>query len=249
MKKLFFYFFCILSFYSESIQARTLHAILVADTIHDIRTVTWPDICHWQKELRSIAQHTQMILKEKTFYGHEFNKEVIKDYLKSLAVDEKDSVIFYFSGHGYRTMKKKTPWPYMTFEFYKQGLDLQWITDAIRNKKPQFALVMADCCNNFMELGLFSHETKNIKINLKTFPIHYPGYLQLFSKAKGCIVVSSCSAGQFSYGSRFGGIFTQCFFTSLNHELLEKKPSWKHLLERASGYINHIQRPLCEVYR
>jgi hypothetical protein len=229
--------------------AKTLHAILVADTIHDIGSVTWPDLCHWQNELRVITQHTQMILKEKIFYGSDFSKEKIKSYLKSLTVNEKDSVVFYFSGHGYRTSQKKTPWPFLTFEFYKPGLDIQWITDVIRSKKPQFALVISDCCNNFMEMGFFGSETKNIQINLRQFPPFYPGYDQLFCKAKGCIVISSCSAGQFSYGSRFGGLYTQCFFTSLNRELTEKKPSWKHLLERANGYINHIQRPVCEVYR
>ena len=251
MNKFILFSFCffLLLLPNQTMLAKTLHAILVADTIHDISSITGPDLCHWQKELRIITQNTKMILKEKTFSGSEFNKEKIKKYLKDLSVNEKDSVVFYFSGHGYRTSTKKTPWPFITFEFYKPGLDLQWITDTIRSKKPQFALVMTDCCNNFMELGLFSYETKNIQINLQQFPPHFPGYKQLFCKAKGCIVISSCSAGQFAYGSHFGGLYTQCFFTSLNHELIEKKPSWKHLLQRANGYIRHIQRPICEVYR
>jgi hypothetical protein len=243
----FYLFFLLLP--CQTMVAKTLHAILVADTIHDITSITGPDLRHWQQELRIITQHTKMILKEKIFSGQEFSKEKIKSYLKDLSIAEKDSVVFYFSGHGYRTKTKQTPWPFLTFEFYKPGLDIQWITDTIRSKKPRFALVMTDCCNNFMELGFFSHETKNIHINLPQFPPHFPGYQQLFNKAKGCIVISSCSAGQFSYGSRFGGLYTQCFFTSLNHELTEKEPSWKHLLQRANGYISHIQCPVCEVYR
>lgn len=228
--------------------AKTLHAILVADTIHDIRLVAQPNLCRWQKELQMITKHTKMILKEKIFSGAEFNQEKIKSYLKSLVVGESDSIIFYFSGHGYRTFKKKTPWPFLTFEFYKPGLDIQWVTSTIRSKKPQFALVMSDCCNHFMENGLFGNQTKNVLVNLKLYPPHYPGYQQLFCNAKGCIVVSSCSKGQFSYGSHFGGLYTQCFFTSLNRELKEKKPSWKHLLQRTNGFINHIQRPICIVY-
>lgn len=233
----------------DDLLAKTLHAILVADTIHDISSITQPDLYRWQRELRAIARHTKMELKERTFSGSEFNKEKIKIYLKGLTVSQSDAVIFYFSGHGYRTFQKKTRWPFLTFEFYKPGLDIHWIANTIREKKPQFALVMSDCCNNYMEYGWFGNQTKNIFVNLRQVVPKYTGYEQLFCKAKGCIVVSSCSEGQFSYGSHFGGLYTQCFFNSLSRELQEKQPSWKHLLQRANGFIRHIQRPICEIYR
>lgn len=228
--------------------AKTLHAILVVDTIHDICSVTQSDLRRWQKELRIIAKHTGVILREKNFIGLEFNKEKVKSYIENLKLEESDVIIFYFSGHGYRTFQKKTPWPILTFEFYKPGLDIQWMIDTIRSKKPQFALVMSDCCNNYMEYGFFGNETKNVLINLRQISPQYAGYKQLFCHAKGCIAISSCSEGQFSYGSHQGGLYTQCFFHSLNRELQEKKPSWKHLLQRANGFIKHIQYPICEVY-
>jgi Caspase domain len=242
---------CIIIFllHQQALFAKTLHAILVADTVHDIRAITQPDLCRWQKEIRMITQHTKMVLREKIFCGSDFNKEKIKNYLTDIHVEDSDSVVFYFSGHGYRTHQKKTPWPFLTIEFYKSGLDIQWIANVIRSKKPQFALVMSDCCNNFTENGLYGQETKNIVVNLKNGPPQYTGYQQLFGKAKGCIVISSCSEGQFSYGSYLGGLYTQCFFSSLYRELREKRPSWKNLLERANGFIHHIQRPICEVYR
>lgn len=252
MKSSFFLFFmcvCVWLFPSQILIAKTLHAILVADTIHDLNAVTQADLQRWQKELRVITQHTQMILKEKIFTGSEFNQQKIKNYLENFTLDEQDSVVFYFSGHGYRTKTKTTPWPFMTFEFYKPGLDIQWVLDKIREKKPQFALVMSDCCNNFMELGWFGRETKNIRLRLRRPAPYFPNYQQLFCNAQGCVVVASCSAGQFSYGSRFGGLYTQCFFSSLGHELLEKNPSWKNLLQRVNGYITHIQKPVCEIYR
>lgn len=247
-------FLLVLSFFAffwpiEVLFAKTLHAILVADTIHDIRSVTQPDLSRWQKEVRSITKNAKMILQEKIFSGANFSKEKITGYLKNLKIEKNDAVIFYFSGHGYRTMQKKTQWPFLTFEYYKPGLDVHWIANTIRSKKPQFALVMADCCNNYMENGMFGKETKNILINLKQVSPKTSGYTHLFSNAKGCIVVSSCSQGQFSYGSQFGGLYTQCFFTSLSRELHENKPSWKNLLQRTNGFIGHIQRPLCEVYR
>lgn len=249
------FFILILCFFSffwpiNFVSAKTLHAVLVADTVHDnIRSITQPDLVRWRNELKIIARHTNMILKERVFSGSDFNKERIRSYLEDMRVENLDAVIFYFSGHGYRTFQKKTPWPFLTFEFYQPGLDIQWITNTIRKKKPQFALVMSDCCNNYMEYGLLSNETKNVVVKLKQSLPQYSGYKQLFCNAKGLIVVSSCSEGQFSYGSHMGGLYTQCFFNSLSRELQEKKPSWKNLLQRANGFIKHIQLPICEVYR
>lgn len=251
MNHLFLFIFCLLVnlCHTNSIQAKTLHAILVADTIHDIRSVTQNDLKLWQKELRVISQHTKMNLKERIFSGVEFSKKKVGDYLQNLSVDEDDSVVFYFTGHGYRTYQKKTPWPFITFEYYKQGMDIHWVADLIRMKKPQFSLVMTDCCNNYAEHGLFGRETKNISVQLSFFSPRCQGYEQLFCRAKGCIIISSCSEGQFSYGSNNGGLYTRCFFASLNHELRMTKPSWKHLLQRANEYINQIQKPICKVYR
>ncbi|MFI0434610.1 MAG: caspase family protein [Parachlamydiaceae bacterium] len=251
MTKCFFLFLSFFWFlwFDNAIYGKTIHAILVADTIHEIQHVTQPDLYRWQSEVRLIATHSKMSLKEKIFAGQEFNKEKIKGYLKHLKIEKDDSIIFYFSGHGYRTLSKKTPWPFLTFEYYKHGLDVQWVVNTIRSKQPQFSLVMSDCCNNFMENGMFGTETKHVIVNLKETAPEYSGYPQLFNNAKGCVVISSCSEGQFSYGSDLGGLYTQCFFASLKKELKEKKPSWKRLLERANGLIGHIQRPICEVYR
>lgn len=248
-KKLFtFLFYSYLLFSYQEIQAKTLHAIIVTDTIHDIAFASIPDLKQIQRELRSVSKSTHMVLQEKTFSGSDFQKHQVKSYLNQLSLGSKDAVVFYFSGHGYRTREKSYPWPTLNFEFYKPGIDLKWVADTIRNKKPQFALIMADCCNNYTEQG-FNNETKQIRISLPLQSPKHEGYDQLFNKAKGCIVVCSSSPGQFSYGSRFGGLFTQCFMASLKQETNEAVPSWKRLLERAFSYIKNIQKPVCEVFQ
>lgn len=250
MNKISIYILLLIGFIlpSQTITAKTLHAILVADTIHDISSITRPDLAKWQQELKEISKHTQMTLKEKSFSGREFQKDLVSNYIKELNVEADDAVVFFFSGHGYRTAQKNTASPFLMFEFYKQGIDLKWVFDTIKAKKPRFALILSDCCNNYVERG-FSNEGKNIQINLRTIQPYNQGYKQLFCNAKGYILISSCSPGQFSYGSRFGGLYTQCFFVSLNKELSEKTPSWKNLLQRTNGYINHIQKPVCEISR
>lgn len=236
------------NFFVSTVTAKTIHSILVTDNIHDISFITQADLRILQAELRTISKHTGSILKEKTFCGSEFRKDQVIHYLKNLTVESTDSIVFYFSGHGYRTKDKKTPWPYLSFELYKIGLDQQWIADTIWKKKPQFALILADCCNNFAEKGI-QRETKHIQINLHRKAPQYSGYKQLFVNAKGCVVVCSSSEGQFSYGSQLGGVFTQCFLASLNKEIAEPKPSWKNLLERTCSYIKQVQKPICKIYK
>jgi hypothetical protein len=249
MKK-YFRFSIILFIISISLRqaliASTLHAIFVTDTIHDINSITIPDLIRWQKELQVAAKSTNMILKEVCFDGERFKKGLVIDYLKALSLHSDDAVIFIFSGHGYRTKGKQSAWPFLMFEFDKEGIDLKWIHETIREKKPRFSLILGDCCNNDLEKGFVS-EDKNIFVNLRLIPSKYEGYKQLFGRAKGHILICSCSPGNFSYGSHLGGLYSQCFFVSMNRELSEKSPSWKKILERANGYIQHVQTPICEI--
>lgn len=247
MKNYLLFFLLLASLLTQEVSAKTLHAILVADTVSNISEITRPDLKNIQQELKTIAKHTKATLKEKIFSGSNFKKDVLIDYLNELKVESSDVVFFYFSGHGYRTMEKTNAWPFLAFELYKSGIDLQWIADTIWTKKPQFALVMSDCCNNYAERG-FNPPQKKVLFNLHRIPPYYQGYDQLFSKAKGCVVMSSCSAGQYSYGGNFGGIFTTCFLASMNKEIAKPTPSWKSLMERTSSYIKHIQKPICQVY-
>jgi hypothetical protein len=236
-----------LLFLPKYLSGGTIHAVLVIDTINDISHITNSDLNNVQSELTTITGHTQMILKEKTFVGSEFNREKVWSYLKELKVESDDVIFFYFSGHGYRTHQKKSKLPLITFELFKQGIDLKDIADEIRGKKARFSLVMADCCNNFLERG-FRNQQKNVVVNLHHTTPNQQGLQKLFLQAKGCIVISSSSAGEFSYGSRYGGLYTQCFLASLKRETCQSNPSWATLLKRAYGYIARIQKPIYEVY-
>jgi hypothetical protein len=248
MKQLLFFLMLFCCFFDKC-EAKTIHAILVVDTVHaDVSFMTRMDLKNVQAELRNVAKHTQAILKEKMFIGREFSKVYLTTYLQSIQFDPNDSVFFYFSGHGYRTMQKATSWPYLSFDLYKVGLDMQWIVDKIQSKKPRFALILADCCNNYAERGI-NREIKNIYINLYKIAPRVEGYRQLFINAKGCVAICSSGTGQFSYGSHLGGLFTLCFLSSLNKEIAQGQPSWKNLLQRAYSYIGRIQKPICKVYR
>lgn len=247
MRNFFFLLLFVCCTIGQQANAKTIHAILVADTVGNISDMTRVDLKNIREELKTIATHTKVPLKEKIFSDTKFKKDVVVDYLTQMKVDASDVVIFYFTGHGYRTADKTSHWPYLAFELYKTGIDLEWVADTIRDKKPQFALVMSDCCNNYAERG-FNPPTKKVFFNFRRIPPYFQGYNQLFAKAKGCLVMSSCSAGQYSYGCGYGGVFTTCFLASMNKEIAEPTPTWKSLMERTNSYIKDIQKPICKVY-
>jgi hypothetical protein len=249
MKQKFLFIFIIsFSLFFKEATAKTIYSILIADTINENEFATKPDMQAIQGELHHFCRQARIPLKEKVFLGSDFKRTKIESYLTSLKVDSSDTIVFYFSGHGYRTQDQKTPWPCLNFEFYQPGIDLKWVVDCIRQKRAQFALIMADCCNNFMDRG-FDNESKFIQMNLPYYQPYYPGYQPLLLNSKGCLVVCSSSIGQFSYGSKMGGLFTQCFLSSLTQESHQSKPNWKLLIERASSYIKDVQKPIYAIYQ
>lgn len=237
----------ICSFFTVSeIQAKTMHAILIADTVNNITEITKPDIAIVQRELKQAAYYTKLHLKEKYFYGRDFNPNKVMSYIQQLKIEPSDVIVFYFSGHGYRTQNKSTHWPNLNFEFNQPGLDFKILADAIKAKNARLSLIFADCCNNFVEQG-FEPTPKAIDVNLPLKKINPQGYRRLFLEARGCIATCSSSPGEFSYGSHFGGLYTQCFLASLNHELANPNPNWKNIISKASSYVKHIQKPISEM--
>lgn len=246
-KYLIFILYIILIFNSEKGFGKTLHTVLVADTVNEIGFATAPDIKQIQREMRVIAQKSQMKINEKIFWGSNFDKRYVESYLTQLNVDSTDTVVFYFSGHGYRTYQKITHWPNLNFNFNQPGMDLKWVIDTIRSKNPQFAFIVADCCNNYIEQGADARPT-SLQVDLHAKTPRYAAYTQLFANSKGCIAVCSSSPGQFSYGSKLGGLFTKCFLTQLTHESNRTDPNWKHLMDKTIHLIQKVQKPICEIY-
>lgn len=234
---------CLLFAISE-VQAKTIHAILVADTVNNITEVTEPNITLFQQELRQVCKHTQLGLKEKIFVGKDFNSDKIMAHLQGLQIDPSDVIFFYFSGHGFHAHQKKSHWPNM--EFYRNEFDFEKVINVVKAKQARLSLVFADCCNNYHEQANEA-VPRNINVNLENKRINPEGYRRLFLDAKGCIAVCSASPGQFSYGCHKGGLYTQCFLTSLNHELANPNPNWKSLLDRASKFIGRVQKPIAQL--
>ena len=75
-----------------------------------------------------------------------FRLETITDAVNSLDCTPEDGVVFYYSGHGFRSESKESIWPAMALGHtpYGQikGLDIDWVYSALHDKSPRFLMVI-----------------------------------------------------------------------------------------------------------
>lgn len=233
----------------NELPAVDLHAVIVVDTIGDLRTFTRPDLDNIRTEVRTIAATTGLHLKEKILADGLFEQKAVVDCIRDLKVKSQDVVLFYFSGHGYRTRVKDTCWPFLYFGCRHQTIDLNYIANVLRSKHPRFALVIADCCNNYIEERDLSPDNETVSASFSWEAISDQGYRRLFLESKGLVIVAGCREGEYSYGCHRGGFFTNYFLMSLNRELSSPRPGWDNLLKRTSYYIGNLQTPRYMIYK
>jgi hypothetical protein len=145
-------FIAMSAFSPFTIEAANLHAIIVADTTDEsIGDSTTVDCSNMRAEMKKIAHFTKLDLKETTIEGEDVVPGKVLDKLDNLDIQSDDVVIFYFSGHGYRTDgKKDSPWPNLFFSRVEKGIDFELIGKRLEQHDPRLLLVIADVCNSII---------------------------------------------------------------------------------------------------
>lgn len=135
--------------------------------------------------------------------GSNVNNVTITNRINRLVVDSTDILVFYYSGHGKN--QEKSLWPKL---LVGGNISLDLLHNLLSKKKPQFLLTIGDCCNYAYDKELV-YDTPKSNINKDAC-------YKLFKYAKGDIIASSTTKGQFAYYSpNIGGIFTVSFFDAL----------------------------------
>ncbi len=221
----------------------TLHAIIVSDSLaSNIGDCNLVDASNIRFELRQIARLTGMTLNEKVFIGDDALIENLIYEMDHLNVQEEDMVFFYFSGHGGRIMEKETQWPMLLFSRDKKYLDLDMIADLISEISPRFSIIMADCCNNYLDAK--SKRGKEFSRTIKKIRLLAQGYKKLFLEMSGMLLIASSKEGQYSWTTDEGSFFTNSFIKQLRREALLEKPRWENIFENLEEDLIDLQRPL-----
>lgn len=231
-------FFLLILTCFNPIYAASLHLILVGDTLaHDIEESVLKDVQNADKQALEICYQTGLTLKRYSFKKERATAENVQKYLQGLSVNVEDVVIFYFSGHGYRTPSKESnPWPNLYFTFNQSGLDLLDVASMIKQTKAHLSLVLADCCNNPIP-DMFAPNVARRQVLAASPSRVQKNYQKLFLESDGQIIAVGADAGQFAYGnSANGGLFSHSYFETFN-TLVNQMPSdilsWQMVFDKA----------------
>lgn len=93
-------------------------------------------------------------------YGDGYSKTSVLNEIKKFKPQRNDIVVFYYSGHGFRTKKKQTDYPMLDLrsnakqDYVKESLTVDTIFKLIKDKGARMNLILSDCCNWDPEMPL-----------------------------------------------------------------------------------------------
>ena len=251
---MFYYSALILSLFlsvsaPKASDAATLHSIIIGDTQDKaIGKSVKIDLPKMRESSKKISFYTELKLKETLLTGKDANVKNIMNTLESLAIEENDTVILYYSGHGYRTDNPKdNRWPNVSPPGW-EGVNLEFMTEILLNKNPRLILAIADCCNNIIT-EMYAPETliRRDLVNEKTLKTNYK---KLFIETKAVILASGSSPSKFAYcDGKNGGHFTFYYLRFLNEELKkwEATADWNNIFSQAKDKLEKQQQPQYEI--
>ncbi len=211
--------------------AADLHAVVVIDTgDQNIGTMVHKDMNLMDRELAQIASLTGMTLRKTVLEGANFKLNRITGAIEGLSVSRNDVIVFYYSGHGFRTQNKQYKWPYFWFH-NNEPLDFAWVIQALQAKGARLVLALTDACNNVVNVQV-REEQKGIGA---TADKAVNGYKELFLRYKGWVAGASSIPGETSTATGSGSLFTISFLSALRHQIAQPTPDWKPLMDSAAG--------------
>ena len=229
----FFHFACA---YAQSLQM-----MIVGDTTSNLTSQSLKDVEFMQKRGKALADELNIPCDFSIFIGKHATSQNILSYLDSNPFDTKDIVIFYFTGHGFRTSEKFTKWPNLLFSYDNQYLPLDDIVNRLYKLNPQFSLVIADCCNNYLDRK--PHFVNPALFNYSRSLTHsfHPNAADLFKYSRGLLVISGAEPGGYSWANDEGGILTAAFFDALGFRS-NSTVNWDNVLKHVHRHTWHIQK-------
>lgn len=86
-------------------------------------------------------------------HGNNFSRNNVLASLQKLKPQPNDIVVFYYTGHGFRTARTASPYPMFDLRshpkqnYLKESLTTDTVAHLIKTKGARMSLILSDCCN------------------------------------------------------------------------------------------------------
>lgn len=196
--------------------AQTIHLITVADSFDaNIGTGAAANTRQVEDFVKAVAFELRLPLKRQDIAGKEFNCQRIQAEIEALTAGNDDVVIFYYSGHGFRTPENITKFPelYCGPEAFSGGAPrLKEVATQLQDKGARLTIAIADACN-----VLISQPARPARPGgIASVPVtRVEPYRTLFLRHKGTLVISGSIKDQYSWYLPTTGLFTSQFVAAL----------------------------------
>ncbi len=244
LKNSIVYTFLLVLISISSLYSTEVHVLLAADTITNIRKSSRHDLLNIKKALGSLQKEGRIPVHISEVFGDGLSKDPIDSWIARTHVRQDDILIFYFTGHGFRTKRNPTIWPSLYLASSGDLIDMNAVIEKIRKMRARLIIILSDCCNNLVRQrkGLME---KSWPIMPKSVgnSLTYNAYKKLFLESEGIIIASGAVPGEVAWATDHGGIFTNALLESLDSELRKPDPRWDRIFDRSKVLCGRLQKP------
>lgn len=184
-----------------AVNAQTIHWITFTDTAQDDAIGSWKMLnSKWINVVNAALAIKGYRYDIQDFCGILATKKNCEEVIKNLKSWPEDIIVFYYIGHGGRSIDKRQKFPKLKF-VQSEGAryELSKIHDQLKSKNARLTITIGMCCNYGQEppsdnLALITYYGENEK------PLIDENIQDLFLKYKGDIIISSAKPNEYSFG-------------------------------------------------
>lgn len=199
-------------------------------------------------EMDRIASHTELERQTYLFEGERVVPELVLEAISQMHVEADDLIVFYFSGHGFRSFDMESPWPNLLFPF-DEAISMEKVGRMLEAHKPRLLILLSDACNNYLPGFLAPKLVAKGVRNIVDEDSVKQNYKRLFLEVRGTIIATAAKAGEISWALKKGSLFTIAFLNQLNHAILSLSPiGWEEIFELTAEQVKFEQHPEYRVY-
>ncbi|MDO4587757.1 MAG: PDZ domain-containing protein [Planctomycetia bacterium] len=268
-KKLMFIIFILLLFWQGTVNAQTIHVILIGD-VRCFENAENPENGENAKrgiqlDLRNMRGFFEDYVPQDKLKFYEVDPKMatptaILNKIDSVKPAYEDTVVFYYTGHGANAAEgaeganaAEENYAKAAGQFFQlkdeNGKEIVlYRTEVCKKLKTtgaHFVVLFSDCCNNFVPTGRSNDNDKGVPSICNKFE---PVIQQLFLDPKGMLDITTSEFGQYSFTNAKGSIGTVAWIEILKNENKSLKDenksvttiTWAPVIKKMNVRVNEL---------